>query len=253
MGNAQSLNVKVGIVDDKAINIKLLQDMLGRLFPQLEIVGTAASVKTGLQLIQDKKPDLVFLDIDMGDGYGFDIVQRSEYKGFQVIFVTAFPSYALSAWNYRALHYLVKPVAEEDLIEAVQRYLTRVNGEGSDKQFFNMPSYGKSSSKRICLPDQERLLFVEVQDIIYCEVSGSYTVFRMPNQNKHVVSKSLNTYEKLLEEDGFFRIHDKYLVNLAHIAAYIRGRGGEVVLNTGEQLPVSVRKRDAFLKRMQSL
>ncbi|MEO0585840.1 MAG: LytTR family DNA-binding domain-containing protein [Bacteroidota bacterium] len=253
MGNARSGNIKVGIIDDKALNIKLIQDMLGRLFPQLTIVGTAESVKTGLQLIKDTEPDLVFLDIDMGDGYGFDVVQRSDYKGFQVIFVTAFPSYALSAWNYRALHYLVKPVAEEDLIEAVNRYLTRMNGEELDKQYFNMPASSKSSSKRICLPDQERLLFVEVQDIIYCEVSGSYTVFRMPSKQKHVVSKSLNTYEKLLEEDGFFRIHDKYLVNLAHVVAYIRGRGGEVVLSTREQLPVSVRKRDAFLKRMQSL
>lgn len=243
--------MKIAIIDDKITNIHLLQQMLEVLLPDKTEFSQATTIQKGIELIDACKPDLLFLDIDMGSGYGFEVLDQCNFQQFELVFVTAHPNFALKSYAYNPIHYLLKPFTSNELQEALYRFQQRLVPSSKLK-----PSTAQSldtNKKRICLPEKGKLRFLDLLDIIYLESSNVYTIFHLWSKEQIIISKSLATYERTLPKPDFCRIHDRYLVNLRHVTSYTKGRGGEVELKDGTLLSVSIRRKEIFISYMQKL
>jgi len=226
--------------------------MLNEFCPQVSLVGEADNAKTGKNLIREKKPQLVFLDIEMPFGNGFDLLNDLMPIDFEVIFVTAFDKYMLQALKYSALDFLLKPVNIDELKMAVKNAEVRIH-----KNFINqqltvlLDNFKKQESglKKIAIPTANGFDFISISNIVRCEAQGAYTKVHLNNSRKVLVSKSLKDYENLLPDDLFFRIHNSHLINLNYVKKYNRGRGGFIELEDGSIIEVATRRKDEFLKR----
>jgi two-component system, LytTR family, response regulator len=241
------------IIDDEPKNIQLLQKMLAAHCPLVEVTATESDAKKGLQLLEDKQPQLVFLDVEMPHVNGFDLLKKLEPVPFEVIFVTAFSHYAIEAFEHHATGYLTKPINTEKLVAAVNMAAKRIDERNVNKNLFSLleQSSRQTAPDKIPLSTSNGLVFVKIADIMYCESSGNYTHFYLCDDKKIIVSRQLGEYEKLLPENNFTRIHDKYVINLAYIKEYIKGSGGEVVLENGKEIPVASRRKEDFLARFE--
>ncbi|GAB2840561.1 LytR/AlgR family response regulator transcription factor [Ferruginibacter profundus] len=241
------------IIDDEAKNIKLLQKMLEMHCPDIKILATDTDAKNGVQLIEQLQPQLVFLDIEMPHLNGFELLKKLEPVNFEVIFVTAFSHYAVEAFEHRVTGYITKPVNTDKLIAAVNTAAKRIEAKNINKNLFSLLEQNtqKSEPEKIPLSTSNGLIFVKLSDIMYCESSGNYTNFYLCEDKKIMVSRQLGEYEKLLPEINFIRIHDKYIINLSYIKEYIKGSGGDVVLENGKELPVATRRKEEFLSRFE--
>lgn len=241
--------MNIAIIDDALMNIHLLDSMLRDVLTDPVEIHHAQTVEEGIALLETQRPDLVFLDIELGAGYGFDIVDASAYKDFELIIVSAYPQFALKSYHYNPIHYLLKPLKEENLREGLDRYDER-KGTASQTSKPQPNSIKKSLKKRISLPENGRLRFVEIADIVYLESRNVYTIFHLKEGMPMTVSKGLAKYERLLPTSHFHRIHDRYIVNLHYINCYEQGRGGMVELTSGEELSVSTRRKQGFLEKL---
>jgi two-component system LytT family response regulator len=217
---------------------------------QVNVVGEADSVKTGLAVIAEQKPQVVFLDIELKSETSFEILEQVPKINFELIFTTAFDHYALNAIKICAIDYLLKPIDLNELRTLVAKAEKRINREYLNKNLEVLLNNIKTSSQnnhRIALSAPEGLLFVNVSDIIYCESDGPYTKFILKQADKIVTSKHLKEYEDLLTGYDFFRIHKSYLVNLREIKKYIRGDGGQLIMSNGAALAVSKQRKENFL------
>jgi two-component system, LytTR family, response regulator len=241
------------IIDDEEKNIKLLQQMLDMHCRQLNVVATSADAATGVELISTLQPELVFLDVEMPGMNGFDLLKELEPVGFEVIFVTAYSHYAVEAFEHHATGYITKPVNAEKLVAAVNAAIKRTAEKGINKNLFSLLEQNtrQNTPDKIPLSTTNGLVFVKIADIMYCESSGNYTHFFLCDEKKIVVSRQLGEYEKLLPANNFTRIHDKYIINLNYIKEYIKGSGGEVVLENGKEIPVATRRKEDFLARFE--
>lgn len=242
--------IKAIIVEDEHYCSALLCDMLSELAPDIKVLATAESVQQSVDLIRQLQPELVFLDIHLKDSSGFDVLAALPDLKFEVIFTTAFNQYALQAFEVAALHYLLKPISENDLVKAIDRYRRQhqdksVVQQARQEQLLN--SSPPHRIEKIGLPTTNNVVFVAVADILYIEANTSYSFFYFKAQTRIVTSKPLRIYEQMLTDTGFYRIHDKYLVNLAQVTRYVKGRGGQAELSNGTLLDVSVRRKDGFL------
>jgi two-component system LytT family response regulator len=239
------------LIDDEPKNIKVLKNMLSEFCPQVQLTGEAGNADTGKKMILEKKPQLVFLDIEMPYGNGFDLLNELMPIDFEVIFVTAFDKYLLQAFKYSALDFLLKPVNIEELKNAVKNAEIRARKNLINQQLsVLLDNFKKESNlKKIAIPTADGFDFISVSDIIRCEAMGSYTRIHFNNSQKVLVSKPLKDYETLLPEDLFFRIHNSHLINLNYIKKYNRGRGGVVELEDGSVIEVAVRRKEEFFKR----
>jgi two-component system, LytTR family, response regulator len=246
-------NISTIIIDDEPKNIKLLQQMLAAHCQQVEITATESDAKKGLLLIGEIKPQLIFLDVEMPHLNGFDLLKKLEPVSFEVIFVTAYSHYAVEAFEHHATGYITKPINTEKLIAAVHTAAKRIEEKNINKNLFSLLEQNtmQSAPDKIPLSTSNGLVFVKITDIMYCESSGNYTHFFLCDNKKIVVSRQLGEYEKLLPENNFTRIHDKYIINLAYIKEYIKGSGGEVVLENGKEIPVATRRKEDFLARFE--
>jgi two-component system LytT family response regulator len=216
------------------------------------LIGDANNTNEGKELIQQTKPELVFLDIEMPYGNGFDLLNKLMPVDFEVIFVTAFDKYMLQALKYSALDFLLKPVNIEELKNAVKNAEIRIRKNSVNQQLsILLDNFKKQESglKKIAIPTADGFDFILIEDIIRCEAQGAYTKIHITNSKKILVSRPLKDYENLLPEDIFFRIHNSHLINLNFIKKYNRGRGGMVELDDGSVLEVASRRKDEFLKR----
>ncbi len=243
--------IKTVLVDDDKSAIITLQAMLAGNFPNIEIVGTANNVSEATFLIDAVKPELVFLDINLPDGEGFDVIERVAYKDFRVIFVTAYDKYAVRAFEFSALHYLVKPVSYELLKTAVERYKD-VKVDEIDNRLRILRDSLRSKNEKIIIPSTDGLNIVKLGDIIRLEASDVYTLFYMTNGQRFVASKPLNNYEKILEDLPFSRVHSKHLINLMYVKRYVKGKGGSIILEDNTEVEVSVRKKADFLEKLKN-
>ncbi len=241
------------IIDDEQMNIKLLQNMLEIHCRQVNVVGTSSCAKNGLQMIQELQPQIVFLDVEMPHMNGFDLLQKLEPVSFDVIFVTAYSHYAVEAFEHHATGYITKPINTEKLVSAVNKAIKRVEEKRINKNLFSLLEQNtkQATPDKIPLSTTNGLLFVKIADVMYCESNGNYTHFFLCDEKKIVVSRQLGEYEKLLPEINFTRIHDKYIINLKYIKEYIKGSGGEVVLENGKEIPVATRRKEDFLARFE--
>ena len=241
------------IIDDEPKNIRLLQNMLNMLCPDVNVLATETEAKAGVELIREVQPQLVFLDVEMPHLNGFEVLKQLEPLSFEVIFVTAFSHYAVDAFEHQATGYITKPVNAEKLQTAVNTAIKRIEEKTINKNLFSLLAQNtrQEMPDKIPLSTTGGLLFVKLTDIVFCESSGNYTYFFLSDEKKIVVSRQLGEYEKLLPENSFIRIHDKYITNLSFIKEYIKGSGGEVVLENGKQLPVATRRKEEFLARFE--
>ena len=248
--------MKTLIIEDE-INVRQgFVKMLNTFCPEVTIVGEAGSVKEGLVLIQNTEFDILFLDIHLPDGSGFDLLECIERRDFNVVFVTAYDKYAVHAFNLSAVDYLLKPVSPKLLKNAVAKagfiQSTAFLKESLDIAS-NHLSNRNTQSNKIILKDLESLHIVKVEDLIYCKAEGSYTKFVQKNGVPIMTSTNLKEYEKMLEGYDFIRSHHSYLVNLHHILELKKQEGGSLVLSNTEELPISTRKKATILENMKRI
>jgi two-component system, LytTR family, response regulator len=249
--------IKTILVDDEPRGLSALKRLLELYCPDIKVIGECLDTRTAIEHIQLLEPDLVFLDIAMPDKNGFDILNELNPVRFEIIFVTAHNEYTIQAFKYSAVDYLLKPVEEDLLIEAVRRAAQRIAGKASASQtetfLYNLRKLHTPAEMKLCIPDMKGFRVIDLADIIYCESESSYTIFHLQTGQTITASKSIMEYELLLEHSGFCRIHKSFLVNLRHIREYIRGEGGSVMLTNDKTIEVSRRKKEVFIAKMKEL
>ncbi|MEL6561420.1 MAG: LytTR family DNA-binding domain-containing protein [Bacteroidota bacterium] len=233
---------KAVIIDDEYHNREQLTRLLDEHCESIEVAGMAAAIEDGLLLVKSIKPDVVFLDIEMPGGSGFDLLRKIDQVDFKVIFVTAYNSYALKAIKFSALDYILKPIDPEELIEAVDKLdQLRYQSESLDLLRENLKDQG---SGKIALHTQDEIHFVEIGDIVRLEASANYTRLFLSDQSTLLLSKNLGFYEKLLQDSSFFRSHQSHLINLNYVAKYVKKDGGYLLMSDDQIVPVSRLKKE---------
>ncbi len=241
------------IIDDEKKCVSLLKHLIDTHCTDIKVVAEADNAAQGINAIKIHQPDLVFLDIEMPDKTGFELLTSLPEINFDIIFTTAYNHYAIKAIRFSALDYLLKPVDLDELKNAVGRVFKKHNKkehrESIDLLVNNIRSLQPNFS-RITLSTQDGLVILHVTEIVYCEASGTYTIFFLKNKEKIIVSKTLKEYEELLSGHYFFRVHNSYLVNLNEVKKYIKGDGGSVMMSNGDEVFVSKRKKEEFLQAL---
>lgn len=237
------------IVDDEAKARENLAILLQDFVKGVEVVGLCQKISEAVKAVELHSPDVVFLDIQLQRESGFDLLTALDEVNFEVIFTTAYTEYAIKAFKFSAIDYLLKPIDIEELKKAVSKVEKRVSQNMTSRLTHLVQHLKQGSDSRIALPTLEGLVFVNIQDILYCEASSNYTQI-FTSQEKYLVSKTLKEYDELLSDHNFFRIHNSYLININSIKKYVKGDGGYVVLNNNTSLDVSKRKKEAFLNRI---
>ncbi|XZF13560.1 LytR/AlgR family response regulator transcription factor [Chitinophagaceae bacterium MMS25-I14] len=248
--------IKTILIDDEYRAIDAMSQLIQLYCPEITIMGTATNIAIAADLIQQYKPDLVFLDVEMPGGSGFQLLEQLEQIDFEIIFVTAYQEYAIRAIRFCALDYLLKPVSIRDLQEAVRRFAARQAQKPTVRQVQQLKDMLAHNTpfQKIVLSDMAGYHFLTIADIIYCEANENYTHFIMSDGTRHTASKPLKDYEELFEKHHFFRIHKSFLINLDHVV--VVSKDFQVVMSSKTELPLSVRKRTDFftlLKALQSL
>jgi len=216
-------------------------------FPEVNILATCLDSTKAFDLIQLHKPDFIFLDIEMPFLNGFDLLSKFENLFFEVVFTTAYDSYAIKAIKYSALDYLLKPISHEDLADAIKKIKNKHSVISQAQVQMATAIHNKQLPETIALPTAEGLAFASVNDIIYCMADGSYTRMALVDKYEILLSKTLGEVEELLNEYHFFRIHHSTLINLKQVKQYLRGEGGEVIMSNGQSLPVARTRKTDFL------
>ena len=245
--------IRTVLVDDETDNLRILQRLLETYCSDISIVGAAEGVETALKLIQTTRPDLAFLDIEMIQGNAFDLLNQLLPFDFQVIFVTAFDEYALRAFKYSAVDYLLKPVDVDDLRRAVDKVTART-GEKDDlskiKTLLENVNAMQISQQKMALPTLNGLSFVTINDIIRLESQGHYTRIFLANGEQLMTTRDIREYEDLLPQAIFYRVHNSHIINLQKIEKYQKGRGGYIIMDDGSSIEVASRRRQDFLQRL---
>jgi len=243
------------IVDDDPAAIKILEVAIRESAPQVQIVGMCTNPHDAVAKIKALNPELVFLDVNMPGLTGFELLQQTGQTGFDVIVMSNTESHALQALRTGAIDYLLKPVQAEELKQAVAKVDHRKNGAAAQQLEMLMNHFKpqKPRIRRIALTASDHLIFVDTNDIIYCESDSNYTTFFLTSGEKVVISKTLKDVEELLEPDDFFRIHASYLINMKHVSKFTRGDAGNVVMSNAQQISVSRKKKDEFFERFSRL
>lgn len=248
------MTLKAILIDDEPSARKSLSALLESFCPNVELLAQCTSVETGLAAIEANPPDLLFLDIEMPEASGFELLERIPDPDFEVVFTTAYEEYAIKAIKSRALDYLVKPIDIDELTAAVQRVEDKRN-KGKDitnipQQLMDTLRGSQMQERRIILPQLDGFQVVIAKDIVRCEASGNYTTLFLQTGKKITVSRSIKEYEGQLGDIGFLRVHQSHLINLNHVASYERGRGGYAVMLDGTRIEISRRKKDLFLSHL---
>ncbi len=248
--------IKAVLVEDEKNSQELISGLINDYCEGVEVGGIAGNVAEALKLIEEEEPELLFLDIELPDGDGFQVLEKSPFRGMDVIFITAYDQYATRAFKFSATDYLLKPVDIDELQEAVNRVLQKRKNTPQEEQEARLDAliqnlkHFQKPLKRIVLPTSNGFTVVNPDDIIRCESDRNYTFIFLKDGRKILVSKTIKEYDEMLSDYNFFRIHQSHLINLSYLKNYTRGRGGYVELTDGSVLDVSARRKSEFLKRM---
>lgn len=239
------------IIDDEFDARRILKKYLERYFPEIQIKGEADSVATGIEMVQEHRPDFLFLDIKMGDGTGFDLIDRLTVHIPKIIFTTAFDEFAVKAFRYHAIDYLLKPIDPEVLIDSVNQLIHKEESIKKDAWELILSQIG-SNDKKIGIPTQEGFRFIPLENIVFFEADSSYCLLYTKENKQMVISKPMKYFEEKLEpERSFIRPHKSYLVNLKYVEEYQKQDGGFLKLVTGKLIPISRNKKDEVLERFE--
>lgn len=240
------MDINILVVDDQSFNIDLIKSYLIDLGLNEENVFEAKGIEEALDLYNNNQIDLIFSDIELQDGYGFEIIKKME-GNVDVVFISAHPQYAIKSFDFNPLHYILKPVDKDKIKEALDRFFEH-NPDFESKRGQKGIS-GKVDN--IIINERDSIKLVKLEEIIYCEADASYTTLYINSGEKHYISKPIKHYENILDDKMFIRIHDKYIINLLFFDSYIKGRGGNVMLKGDIMLPVSVRKKEVLLSKLR--
>lgn len=241
------------IVEDEIHNRETLKSFLKEFCPEVQLLDTAANVEEAIQKITHHRPELVFLDIELQTGTGFDVLQKVHHLNFHLIFTTAFEQYAIQAIKFSSIDYLLKPIDIDELVLAVQKAVKQLEQESRQSLFENLLNNLEKSpreAKKICLATSEGIEFIPTDQISHCEANGSYTDFFLTDGRKMMVSKNLKEYENMLTDLNFMRVHNSFLINLEEVKKFVRSEGGYIVMNGDQHVSISNSRREEFLKRM---
>jgi len=245
--------IKTIIIEDDEKSLYVLQDMITRFTTDLELCGSAGYTAKAIGLIEATTPQLVFLDIRIGDGTGFDVLRKLSHRDFELICITAYDNYALEAFRYSAVDYLLKPIGIDEFEEAVGRARKRLmekSRHNSIDDLLRNLSQRSEQEKKISVPTLNGYEFIALSDIIWCKSDGAYTIFYLGSQSKLVSSRRLGHYEDILFRNNFFRIHNSIIINMQLIKSYVKGKGGYVVMTDGTELEISQRRKGDFLGKL---
>jgi two-component system, LytTR family, response regulator len=243
------------IIDDEAHARETLARLIDVYCPQVKLVGEAIGVESGLKVIRELHPQLVLLDVKMDDGTGFDLLRLCNSIDFKVIFITAYEKYAVRAFRFAAVDFLLKPVNPEELSEAVNHAETLIQ-EHFTTQLQALEDNLRTDirqKRKIVLKTIDYIHLVEMQNITFCESEGCYTFVHMITGEKIIISRTLREFDDMLGDSGFYRVHKSYLINLSHITRFEKQEGGYIILSSGDKVPVSSRKREELLELFEKL
>lgn len=236
------------IVDDEAKGRQSLAAMLSLLKAPLSIIGEAASVEEAKRKIEKEQPDLVFLDIQLQEGTGFDVLETLNFRDFKLIFVSAYDHYALKAFRYAAVDYITKPLDPDVLEETLLRLGSPRRKMESLEHKIQVLLENRKRVNRLALHDAQGITLVNLEEIIYCHAQNNYTEFHLQDGRSILVSKTLKEYDELLNEEGFFRVHQSYLINLNHLRQFQKQDGGYVQMSNGSLIGVARRKKEELMR-----
>lgn len=247
------MKIRTIIVDDEKDVRFLLRKMLEEHFAAIiDIVGEAEDIASASALIDREAPQLVFLDIRIRNKTGFELLEQHPDSDFEVIFITAYDQYAVRAFEFSAIGYLMKPIKLDELRKAIKRYTTGLNRLREDtgkRMKVLVDNYNNNGSKRICLASMEGFDVLELDKVVRLESDNNYTDFITSDGKKYTTSKTIKEYEDILGEFGFYRVHQRHIVNLREVKSYLRGDGGTITLNDGTELPLARLRKQGFLNR----
>ncbi len=243
------------IVEDETHNSEALKSLVREGNADIQIVGEAKSVDDAVALIKKVRPYLVFMDIEIKNGTGFDVLGQLSHLNFEIIFTTAFEHYALRAIKFSSLDYLLKPLDREELMTSIEKAKRKKSEEDKTRQLEMLLANfdQKSEQQNICLSTADGIEFVKLDSILYCEANGSYTNFIFENKQKLIVSKNLKEYESILRDHDFMRVHNSFLISLKKVKKYVKSDGGYILMNNGDTVSISPKRKDDFLLKMASL
>ncbi|MEZ4778190.1 MAG: LytTR family DNA-binding domain-containing protein [Flavobacteriaceae bacterium] len=246
--------MKAVIIEDELQAIMALKQEVETNCPELLLCGTASNVEDAYALIMKERPELIFLDIQLKKGNGFDLLSKLDNYGFKVIFTTAYSQYALQAIKISALDYLLKPVDSEELIKAVAKAMN----SSQDHMQLQLKSFIQNQNlnpllKKIALQTSKGIYLYELESLVRLEANGNYTSIYLKDEKKLTVAKTMRDFEEMLHSLGFVRIHHSHIINLRYLQSYINKDGGYVIMDNRTTLPVSKRKRTELLSLLQNL
>jgi len=245
--------LKAVIIDDEPNAVDFIFSIIGEYCPELEVTGKAYDVPEGIRIIEEKKPDLVFLDVEMPNGTGFDLLTHFPEKDFDVVFITAFNHYAIRAIKFSAVDYILKPINIKEFIESVRKVVDK-RSESRTQNNENlktlMENLRTGSPSRLAIPTSDGMEYLNPKEILRIEADRSYSWFYLTGNRKILVSKHLKEFQDILDERYFFRPHNSFLINLKYVRKYVRKEGGYIEMQDGAQIPVSRNRKDLFLVHM---
>jgi two-component system LytT family response regulator len=248
--------LKTVVIEDDPLQMEMMCDLLESSFPSIKVISKAYNAAEGIRQVMEGKPELVFLDIDLPDKSGFEILKELPDHFFDFIFVTAHEKFAIVAYQYDAISFLVKPLRKEALKLALEKLKQKRKNQYSVLQVQGLIENLKNlydNPHKIAVNGLKEINFIKVMDIVRMEADGNYTTFFLTDGSKMVASTQIGEYEKQLPENKFFRIHDKHMINLRYVKSMTRGDTGTVIMEDNSQLPVSRRRKEEFLKILGTL
>lgn len=242
------------IVEDEYKVRKVFVDLIGKFCPEIEIIGEAENIDEGYNLIVKTNPMLVFLDIEMPGGNGFELLAKFENPSFETIFVTSYGHYAINAIKYSALDYMLKPVMIDEIKQIPKRFNSKREVKHYAEQYKLLRENLTEKHQKLMINNKTKLEYVNLDEIVYLRADGNYTIIFLENDHKHHVSKTLKEYDEILcnKNNSFIRIHKTYIINSSYIDHLEKGLGTSLLLKNGLRLDVSRRKKQELLAKLES-
>lgn len=242
------------LVDDLPAALKLLENDIQQKHPSISIIGKAAGVVEAAKLLRKQQPDILFLDIMLGDGTGFDVLEIFPNLRSKIIFVTASDEFAIRAFKFAAIDYVLKPYSDEDLAQAIEKAKQHIQPDSEQlnvlKDSISAPN---QRPKKISLHTLDKIVVVDLDDIVRCESDNNYTQFFFQDGSKILVTKTLKSFSDMLKNYQFLRVHQSHLVNIKYVKAFIKSDGGYLILKNKNTVPVSVRKRAEVIEALNTI
>lgn len=244
--------IKLLIVDDEKDARDFNESLVKEYFPKIDIIGKASSAIEAIKIINNNPPDILLSDIEMPGGSGFDILESTRKYNFDVIFITAYNQYAVKAFRFSAIDYLLKPVEIQSFRDAIQKAIDRRKLIKTDSRIeFLLQNYKNDKSEKIAINIGNAIEIVAINDIVRFEADGQYTSIFLENKKKLFASKRIGEFEDILASHSFFRIHTSHLINMNRISRYVKSDGGFIVMTDNSQIEVSRRRKDEFTEKLK--